>query len=590
MPIPAWIPARVRKWRNWLPWATLALAMLAVLAYQLWHQLVLDPGRPLYLFWLETLTFGLLGPVVAWLLLGQLARHAAAEELAAQQIDALRAQERYLLHAVAGSADGIVGLDPNDRILTWNHGAEVMFGCPPSEVIGEPLSALLDPGEDGAGRWAEARSRVAETGAVRDFEVLARTKRGRALPVEITHTLVRDDNGRLLGSAAIVRDISGRKALAAEEQRRTQELAVLYAITAAMNAAMNLSQALDQALERVLDVLDLTSGKVYLLDRETGQLTLSVARNIPGNEDDEERTIMPGECLCGIAALSGEILLAADVIRDPRIIRTQCLRRGHSACAAVPLLARDQMLGVLHVAADDESAFSPSGMALLRSVGAQIGVSMENLRLREEARRAEALSTLIQEMHHRIKNNLQTVADLLSLEMSAAANPAAAKSLRDSVNRIKSIAAVHQLLSLEQLRLTNITELARQVCDISQRHLVQPGRQVSAEIGGPAIYLPSKQATALALVMNELVTNAFEHAFAPGEPGHVRIMLDQRDEEVSVTVEDNGRGLPPGFNLETDTGLGLQIVRTLVEKDLAGTLRMDAPAGGGSRTTLTFYK
>ena len=159
-------------------------------------------------------------------------------------------------------------------------------------------------------------------------------------------------------------------------------------------------------------------------------------------------------------------------------------------------------------------------------------------------------------MHHRIKNNLQTVADLLSLEMSASPSPVARKSLRDSVGRIKSIAAVHELLSLEQLRLTDITALARQVCDISLKHFVRPDRRIVAEITGPPIYLPSKQATALALIINELVSNALEHAFPDrllsvppadrAEPGGAGGHPDHRD---------SGRGLAAGLR-SRDTAEG----------------------------------
>ena len=221
----------------------------------------------------------------------------------------------------------------------------------------------------------------------------------------------------------------------------------------------------------------------------------------------------------------------------------------------------------------------------------EIGVALENMRLREEARRAGALTTLIQEMHHRIKNNLQTVADLLSLEMSASPSPAARKSLRDSISRIKSIAVVHELLSVEQMRLTDITELTRQVCDISLHHLVRPDQQVDAEIDGPPIYLPSKQATALALVMNELLSNALEHAFSSSKRrGLLTIRLASEGPQVTVTVSDDGQGLPPDFDLDRVDGLGLQIVRTLVEKDLAGTLRLESGPNGGSQATLIFYK
>jgi two-component sensor histidine kinase len=245
----------------------------------------------------------------------------------------------------------------------------------------------------------------------------------------------------------------------------------------------------------------------------------------------------------------------------------------------------------LHVGSLNHAALAGPEMALLRSVGMQMGFALENLRLREEARRADALAALVQEMHHRIKNNLQTVADLLSLEMSASPSPVARKSLRDSVGRIKSIAAVHELLSLEQLRLTDITMLARQVCDISLKHFVRPDRRIAAEIAGPPIYLPSKQATALALIINELVSNALEHAFPIGyHPCHLQIELSQEGPQVTLTIADSGRGIPRDFNLATAKGLGLRIARTLAEKDLAGSLRLERHESGGTVATVTFYQ
>jgi two-component sensor histidine kinase len=375
-----------------------------------------------------------------------------------------------------------------------------------------------------------------------------------------------------------------------EEQRRTQELATLYAVSAAINQAMSVEEALERSLDQVLGVLSLEGGRVYLLDGATLELTLAAARGDERWVQAEEPPIIPGQCLCGIAVQSGESLQAVDPAGDARIVREGCRTHGWQTCAAVPLLAKERMMGVLHVVSRKRRGFSDEEMALLRSVGAQLGIAIENMRLREEARRADALATLLQEMHHRIKNNLQTVADLLSLEMSASPSPAARKSLRDSISRIKSIAAVHELLSVEQLRLTNITELAQQVCDISLRHLVRPDQRVSVQIDGPDIYLPSKQATALALVMNELIANALEHAFQYGRPGQLNINLAQEGNQVTVSVVDNGRGLPPDFDSTRQIKLGLQIVQTLVEKDLAGTLRLENRPTGGSQVILTFYK
>ncbi len=377
----------------------------------------------------------------------------------------------------------------------------------------------------------------------------------------------------------------------AEDQRRTRELAALYAVAAAINQALTEQEALSQALKQVLPVLKLASGRIYLWDAAAGRLVLAAAEGEPLPGAPGSASEAAEFCACDLVAVAGDPFTALGAEQAAEVLQHGCRRYRGYACAAVPLLAKERALGVLHVANRQGAPFSEGDMALLRSVAAQMGIALENMRLREEARQAEALTTLLQEMHHRIKNNLQTVADLLSLEMSASPSPAARKSLRDSITRIKSIGAVHQLLSAENIRLTDITELARQVCDISLRHLVRPDQRVEAIIEGPPIYLPSKQATALALVMNELISNALEHAFSfVGQHGRLEIRLAQEGPQVTVTVSDNGRGLPSDFDIGRTRGLGLQIVRTLVEKDLAGTLRFEPGKNGGSQVTLVFYK
>jgi len=194
--------------------------------------------------------------------------------------------------------------------------------------------------------------------------------------------------------------------------------------------------------------------------------------------------------------------------------------------------------------------------------------------------KADTLNSMMQEMHHRIKNNLQTVADLLTLEMSRNPRPEVQESLRDSITRIKSIAASHEMLSLEQVGATDITELARVVSDTARRSMVRPDQRIDIDVEGPSIFLTSKQATAFALVLNELVSNAIEHGFRTRREGHIDIALDGDAEDVWMRVQDKGAGLPPGFDLATSPGLGLQIARTLVEKDLRGKIGVTSGSDG----------
>jgi two-component sensor histidine kinase len=207
------------------------------------------------------------------------------------------------------------------------------------------------------------------------------------------------------------------------------------------------------------------------------------------------------------------------------------------------------------------------GQAYLEALGRVIRQSQRDL---EQSNRQ--LRTLLQEMHHRIKNNLQTVADLLYLETLGAPH-AAQKSLRDSIGRVKSIAAVHEMLSADRIEEVDVRRLAERIGETIGRDLAGRGRDVAVDVVGSALRLPSKQATSLALVLSELVTNALEHAFADGR-GRVLISLAASDVEVAVSVHDDGRGLPSGFSVERDAHLGLRIVGDLVSRDLRGTFSL----------------
>jgi two-component sensor histidine kinase len=216
--------------------------------------------------------------------------------------------------------------------------------------------------------------------------------------------------------------------------------------------------------------------------------------------------------------------------------------------------------------------FGLAGPAALWLTLHWIGAEM---RAREAAEGELDLRTrMMLEMHHRIKNNLQTVADLLSLEMARADGRSPAESLRDSVSRIKSIAAAHELLSPDQISSADITALAQRVADTAQGAQTRPDQSIRVQVEGPSIFLPSKPATAFALVVNELVSNALEHGLAPKGSGQIDITLDQTEEGVRVQVKDDGSGLPPGFNLVENAGLGLRIVKTLVENDLHGSIHL----------------
>ncbi len=137
--------------------------------------------------------------------------------------------------------------------------------------------------------------------------------------------------------------------------------AVLRAVADAARER-SIEEALAGALDRLLDAFGLDGARAYLLDGESQALVLAAAR---GHGEAGEAAVALGECLCGIAAQTGELLQARDPARDPRVTRESCRRLGARACAAVPLPAGERVLGVLHLVSAGD-AFSGEEIALLR--------------------------------------------------------------------------------------------------------------------------------------------------------------------------------------------------------------------------------
>ena len=210
-------------------------------------------------------------------------------------------------------------------------------------------------------------------------------------------------------------------------------------------------------------------------------------------------------------------------------------------------------------------------------------VSAENTRL---ARNLAGSFDRLQEVHHRIRNHLQTVTGLLSAQGIEEKSPTARRALQKSVGRLSSIAAIHDLLARDsasgELR---IPDLAQQLARHLLRHTNAEHRlRVRTDVSPLA--LETKEATSFVLILTELLSNAVEHAFAEDEQGEIVVRLHQQGGDAVLEVCDNGRGLPAGFSFERSNSLGLRLVWRLAERDLNGSIT--ARNDGGACFRLTF--
>ncbi len=195
--------------------------------------------------------------------------------------------------------------------------------------------------------------------------------------------------------------------------------------------------------------------------------------------------------------------------------------------------------------------------------------------LRHRDRLLISKDATIREIHHRVKNNLQTISSLLRLQGRRLASPEAKAAVEESVRRIRSIALVHETLSHEAGEDVPFTDILRPLVRMVEESLSTPEHPVRFSVQGDGGVLPAGVATPLAVVLTELLQNAVDHAFpTPGETGEVVVGLDNAGDRLTVCVADDGVGVPTDFSLSATTGLGLSIVRTLVTSELAGTIDM----------------
>jgi two-component sensor histidine kinase len=230
------------------------------------------------------------------------------------------------------------------------------------------------------------------------------------------------------------------------------------------------------------------------------------------------------------------------------------MQRGESSVVvhALPLLERGEVVGAI---------------AMVRDV----------TDLRHRDRMLVTKDATIREIHHRVKNNLQTIAALLRLQARRLQSPEARSALEESERRIRSIAVVHETLSRDASDVVPFDEIVRPLARLVEETSAGPEFRIRFDVEGHVGDLPGELATPLAVVLNELMQNAVDHAFPPRAPngrieGRVRVLLAREGDELIAEVSDDGIGLPSGFDLADRAGLGLSIVQTLVTTEMGGAI------------------
>lgn len=207
--------------------------------------------------------------------------------------------------------------------------------------------------------------------------------------------------------------------------------------------------------------------------------------------------------------------------------------------------------------------------------------------LRRKEKQLVAKSAVIKEIHHRVKNNLQTIASLMRLQMRRVDGPEIKLAFQESINRIKCIALVHEFFSKESPEIIEMKSCIEKIADMIRDSMVDPGSNINIEVTGGTIYLPSEMATPVAIVVNELLQNSLEHGMEGRNTGKIKVMVSVLDNGATITIDDDGIGVQEGFDPEVRANLGLQIALALVQENLEGSLQI-VPRWPGTRAVVQF--
>lgn len=253
------------------------------------------------------------------------------------------------------------------------------------------------------------------------------------------------------------------------------------------------------------------------------------------------------------------------------------------------LVTKNQILGIMCLGLDRVHYFTQDEVTLLAHVASLSAVAIENAELFALAeRRRQQVEILLHEAHHRIKNNLQAMAGLAALQLAEHNDPEVRRLLSDNLTRLRSIALVHQLLTQEDIRSVSLKAIAARVVRMVAEVTAQDAGALAVNVSGGDVEIPSRLATSVALVLNELTVNSIKHGFEEQGAGEISVEIRNGNGRIRVTFGDNGKGLPPFFELARDHGLGLQIVGNLIRDDLNGTFSLKPNNGKGTVAEITF--
>ncbi len=364
-------------------------------------------------------------------------------------------------------------------------------------------------------------------------------------------------------------------------RRKVHELATINRVSSIIASTLNLDEVLQIITTQAVHLSGAERSCIFALDAD--QKHLHVLAHYGLNSADVRRIQVPvGQCCAGRTVLTGQPRMAVDCCQDDEncfIRHDPLITADMHSVLCVPLEVKSKVIGCICIYSSHRHMLSPEQMQLVVTFANEAAIAIDNARLFEETRSGlELKSVLLRELHHRVKNNLATVSGILSLQQRRTKSPEVRRTLAESVNRVQGLAATHDLLSHEDMGEARVDEIARKIVGVANAHLRPPETRITFHVERCPVVLPSRTIYILALVLNEMVSNAIKHGMAGMKEGVVTLRGREKDGMVIVEVIDTGNGPPwpleegssPIYRgSESSEGLGLSLIKHLIG-DLGG--------------------
>lgn len=519
---------------------------------------------------------------------------------------------RYLLENMG---EGIIMSDKSNHILYVNRKFSEMLQYSQKEIIGKigyDLFVEKKEKERIIGKNANRESGISEV-----YESVFIKKNGKQINVSISGTPYKNEKGMLIGSLAVINDITEHKKNLTLLKKQKDEIDILY------NAGKMLSQKLDvqsifntvfSVISGVVDFSELFVAEYIEAEKLIKYIYI---RSVNGTEPADISKV-PAIPLApeGYGIISDVIRKSESIIfndyqetlkKSKTLVRVSVTSKDSSSginnnqsvphsAIIVPIKLDNKVLGVIQLYSQNKNAYNEEQLVFLEALMQQASLAYHNAKLFQKAqdeikerKRAEERLTLmidereilLKEIYHRVKNNLQIVSSLLNMQSEKFEDPLVKKYFLDSKDKVSAISLIHEkLYRMRNLSKIDFSDYIESLVK-NLKNIYTFNNPVDIKVNSEKLFLPVDIAMPCGLILNELIINALKHPFDNNSINpeiKLNFTFDKSENLYLLSVTDNGKGFPNDINIKNSESMGLNLVKTLI-KQIDGVIQITCKNG-----------